>query len=223
VLQIIPEIWAFLESILDDNFLELETHISLPKMDPNSQIISTIASCSPLLQKLKINFQGLRDKKKEGMVEKLKPVIVSLNSLDHLTSLNLHNMHKCYRPILGFLGKLKLSHLCLGGFGIEKQDILAIMLGELMNHLPNSEEGIAWKRDQILQYLQIPSEYLTPLCSTLNYLAVGKLASADYMDNKWNISGSTVPFGLRHSIASRFVEHNRINLPFFKRSHFWPG
>ena len=55
--SILPEIWSFFECVLDDNFLELETHISLPNLDLNSKLIPTIASRAPLLEKLKIDFQ----------------------------------------------------------------------------------------------------------------------------------------------------------------------
>jgi len=192
--MILPKIWSFLECILDENFLELETHISLPKMDPDSKLIPTIADCSPLLQKLKLNFEGMKKEKKFENVEKLKPVILSLNSLDHLTCLSLHNLDKSYRRVLRFLGKLKLSHLSLGGFNIETQDVLAIVLGELLDNIPESDLGIV--DGIVLNVVQIPSEYLTPLCSTLSHLEIGE--TVGYREASWKINFSTAAFALLH-------------------------
>ncbi len=127
-------------------------------------------------------------------MDKVKPVFLSLNSLDHLTSLSLHNLHKSNRRVLRFLGNLKLSHLCLGGFNIKKQDILSIVLGELLDNIPESARGI----DGIINedFIQIPYEYLTPLCSTLSHLEIGE--TAGYREANWKINYCTAAFTLLH-------------------------
>ena len=164
------DVWVFLDCVLDSTFQELETHISFPKSEPNPKLITTIASRSPHLKKLKIDFKLM---KKELPVEKLIPVVTSLNSLHHLTSLSLFNLEEeSHSPILKFLGKScpLLSHLSICGFLITKKDVLSIMLGDLVDHLFIDNIEKPWMEDAVLQSFQVPAELLAPFCSTLRHL-----------------------------------------------------
>jgi len=75
---------CLVDLVLGNGFVELETLVAFPGCEPNAKLIQTIAKRSPLLKKLELDFYLM----KEGTnSEILRPVILSLASLEHLTNL----------------------------------------------------------------------------------------------------------------------------------------
>ena len=173
----LPEIWVFLDCVLDDSILELETHIAYPYADSgiDSNLIPTIINRSPLLKKLTINFRYVHRIRIREWEEKIEHSVESLISLQHLTSLTLFHLNAdvYFRSsLLSRLGKScpLLSHLSVindGNAGLNVKDLLAIILGEFVDELPLKPDSLLKHR---LAVLQIPPECLTPLCFTLQHL-----------------------------------------------------
>jgi len=203
-----PDLWVFLDSVLDESFVELETYIGFPDSDPNPKLIPTIAKWCPLLNKLKLNFKLLE---KEIGLSKMKPLITPLISLEHLTHLNLfeintHN-HLCVLRLIGNSCP-SLSHLSVSKTNLQKREILALVLGELVDKLlpnpnPVFKEPI-WYQDCALQKLVIPTKFLSPFCSTLQDLqlsgdmAIRETSRGGRCGYYYGFSASTAAFILRH-------------------------
>lgn len=202
--EYIPDVWVFLDCVLDDGFKDLETHIVFPGSRPDSRLIPTIAKRSPQLAVLQLNFSLIDKDKWNHMVPDLKPVLRSLNSLSHLTSLTLSNMNYAYKPIMSVIGNScpSLSFLSLdGGFHNTKRDILALILGEVFDQLnPHwTNEMVSWSKDGPLELLRVPSEYLTRICFSLRDLWLTD-NSDDIRHQHYcsKLSPSAVAFLLRH-------------------------
>jgi len=192
------DICSFLDSVLDENFLQLETNVTFPGSEPSPDLLSTIALCSPQLRELKLDFYSYGD-------TYMKLDIGSLTSLEHLTHLSLSSIlnHELRLTALSLVGKWcpLLTHLSIfGGYPVGNQEILSLVLGETMISLfPNDDYVRASRYDRKLDYLKVPQERLTPICSTLRELIYDDcdeelLESCHYT----TISSSTVAFALRH-------------------------
>jgi len=132
------DIWAFFDCILDESFSELKTHVAWRDAQPSARLISTIAKRCPNLKTLKLSFRFGSSQKSPQLV----PMMQSLDSLHHLTSLTLSYLdgHCKQHPILALIGKScpLLSHLHLLAYcnrPTSKYDIIALILGELAAHL----------------------------------------------------------------------------------------
>jgi len=181
----------------------LQTHIAFPGAEPTGNVVDVIADKSPLLKKLEITFEVML--KKKGDVVKLKPMFLSMSLLHHLTSLNLDFFNKSHKSLVSLLAKScpLLSHLTIKAFNNvdKKYMVLAIVLGELVNHLvPNYDENPYWSKDENLWFLRVPPEIRTTLCSTLRHLALTEVYEEDYdLDDGSNYaSDSLAAFALRH-------------------------
>jgi len=199
------DVWAFLDCVLDESFQELTTHIAFPGSEPNPKLITTIAERATSLKQLQINCINM--KKDIYFEEAFAPVFLSLSALNCLTSLSLFMLPESHKSALKYLGSScpLLSHLCVTGFTIEKRDILAIILGDLIDDLlPNDSKEAAWSDDTVIQELIVPPKFLSPLCISLR-----RLLFTDFEPkNDWpapskpydpiGFSDSTLAFALRH-------------------------
>ncbi len=162
--------WVFLDCVLNSTFEELETHVAFPDSEPNSKLVSSIAKRASLLQKLKLDFSFM---KKTITVEKVAPLITSLSSLQHLTSLNLYQLNSSHKSVLKLIGNAcpRLSHLSVSGFRLTPKDVLSIVLGGFADELflPNSETYL-WDEELNLGTVKAPVEVLTPICLSLRHL-----------------------------------------------------
>ena len=191
------DIWVFLDCILNVNFKELEIHAAFPDTFPSVQLIPTITKHSPLLQKLSINFKLMKkadDQKKE---EQLRQFIQSLVSLVNLKELRLFGLSPTERYlVLTLIGKScpSLTHLYVNGAKMCKKDILALVLGEFINDLYDSEEEPSWCEDGGVETLVIPSEFRTQICFTLQELHLIKEESSRDIESAAAICPITAAF-----------------------------
>ncbi len=190
--DVIVDPCVFLDTVLDDTFQELETHVSLPGSAPNLKLISSITEQSSLLQKLKLDFSMI----KEGLgVEKVAPLVYSLSSLQLLTSLNLYQMYPSHRSVLKLVGNCcpLLTHLSISGFRPTQKDLLAIIFGECVDDL-FPDYNIRLDKEMRLECLKAPPEILTPICFTLRHLQLGDVDWGKKTDEYWSVTS----FALHH-------------------------
>ena len=202
------DIWAFLDCVLDSSFTELETHVVFPKSEPNEKLVQIISHHSPNIRTLKLNFEMVI---KKTPFEKLKPIVTSLSSFVHLTSLSLYCLNKCQRNILNYVGYScpKLQHLCITDFPIVKKDILALVLGDALNLFPEKE--VMLEEESEIHKFQISQEYIAPLCSTLQHLQLEDLGEKDKLKKFGELAKlpySNVAFVLRHMKNLRRIDHS---------------
>lgn len=124
-------------------------------------------------------------------VEKVAPLIISLNSLQLLTSLDLFQLDKSHKHVLKFVGHAcpLLTHLTVSGFCFSSKDILSVVLGELVDHLSSK----IFKKISY-EHLKAPLEVLTPICFTLGHLDLGESTWDKESDNCWSV----IAFVLHH-------------------------
>ncbi|KAI9555851.1 hypothetical protein GHT06_018368 [Daphnia sinensis] len=160
------DIWVFLDCVLDNSFVELDTHVVFPKTEPNEKFVQTICSHSPNIEKLKLNFEMVA---KSTPIEKLNPIVISLNTLSKLTTLSLYYLNKHHRTLLNCIGMScpRLRHLCITGFRFQKKDVLALMFGETICSFADNE---AIFEEENYVNMKISPAYLTPFCSILQHL-----------------------------------------------------
>ena len=173
----IVDIWALLECVLDCNFKKLSTHVAFPGTEPNPKLITVISECSPHLEKLMLTFKLM---KAETKLETLKPFILSLKSLEHLTDLKLVEMNENLRPTLLSLIGIScpvLSRLVVksaaGAGCITKEEILALLIGErALGMIPKTSEDPEPEclEDSQFACLELSRTPLTPMCYTLKEL-----------------------------------------------------
>lgn len=189
------DIWAFLDSILTEDFEELEIDVSLPYQDPDLKIIPTIARATPELKTLKMNLNLMN---KKSVPERLDPLILSLNLLENLTSLSLHCLDEPHKPVLKFIGKScpSLSHLRISKISYLGNEILAIILGENFSLLFPESPKQFWREDVVLKRMTIPTEYLTPMSSSLKELQLHY--NATEVHQNYSFYYLTIAFALRH-------------------------
>jgi len=175
-----PDIWVFLDCVLDNSFEELEIDAVLPYQDPDTKLITTIADRSSSLAKLSIDFSLVKPQMS------LDPFILSLSALQNLASLSLHEINTGFgtndwdnkMSVFKCIGQScpLLSYLSVSGFTVTKKAVLfLIVAGELLDDIMFTKRReksceTKWSLDASLQCLRVPPEYLTPLCSTLKHL-----------------------------------------------------
>ena len=199
-----PDIWVFLDCVLDNSFTELETWVAFPEAEPNEKFVHSICNRSPSIEKLKLNFETVG--KSKLLMDKLQPIISSLSTLTHLTSLSLYHLNKRHRGLLSCIGTScpKLHHLCITGFQILNEDIFALMLGEKLNQFPDKEK-IEDKNDII--NLKIMPEALSPFCFTLQHLELEDLKE-EKIKKSCRLYPASVALLLRHVPNLRRIDHN---------------
>jgi len=188
------DIWAFLDCVLDDSFLELQTAAASPFCNPNAKLIASIATRSRLLNKLVLDFSFFEERIDEYVpLEKLQSMILSLSSLKHLSSLSLFRLNEHYISIMKLIGKScpSLSYLSINleTKGIEDEDVVALIMGEQVDQLPSVQI-----EDNGLQRVLVPIESRTPLCFSLRYL----ILKHQYDGTQQKLSNSAIAFVLRH-------------------------
>lgn len=162
-----PDIWMFLDWALTDEFLNLHTLISKPKGKPNPLVTTTIATRSPKLEELRLSFQN------SLLVDTsfLRYLVLALQPLTQLRELTLSYIDG-FEPALRFVGQAcpNLTSLKIFGVSCTKEAVLYIVLGEKMDGLMSSDS--IWFQDDVLPSLQVPVNYRSRICSTLQQLAV---------------------------------------------------
>jgi len=196
---------VFLDSVLDDTFQELETHVAFPETSPNSKLMPTIIKHSPHLKKLTLDFNLMKNDG-EAVLEELKLMMLSLSSFERLTSLCLSQLDDKLRPAtLSHLGRVcpSLTHLSIiGSSNVNKKEVLALIVGGLLDELlPNSTEEPDWFKDSALDRLVVPSEFLSPLCNTLLQLHFRWEDDSDHQ----GFSASAAAFALRHFRSLQYL------------------
>jgi hypothetical protein len=209
-----PDIWAFLDCVLDNSFTELETWVAFPKAEPNEKFVHSICNRSPSIEKLKLNFETVE--KSTLLMDKLQPIISSLSTLTHLTSLSLYHLNKCHRGSLKFIGTScpKLHHLCISGFQILNEDIFALLLGEKLNPFPKRifksipKKKVVDNNDIIS--LKIMPEALSPFCFTLQHLELNEPVEEMLKINKKScqLYPASVALLLRHMPNLRLIDYS---------------
>ena len=205
------DIWVFLSVVLDSHFLKLKTHVAFPGSEPNPKLISIIAEHSPLLEQLTLNFKLMKKN-----AEQLKPLMLPMNSLEHLIHLSLVSLDpQITTKVLGLIGAKcpKLTHLTVSGYRFGKKDVLAICFGEIIDELfPNVLEEPEWFKDEELERLEVSLERLTPLCLTLQELEFVWIEEDFEGDKYVGIGKSVFAFVLRHLPSLQKLEPGRMSI-----------
>jgi len=178
---------------MDESFIELETHIAFPDTEPNLKLIPTIAVQSPLLEKLKLNFKLMN---RGTEMEILKPVILSLVYLEHLTHLSLQDVSDFHKSSLCYLGAScpSLTHLSITGLKVTNGMVRDIILGEQCCSVTIPEKAFG--------RLIVPSECLPPFCFTLKELQLGEKGC--FIE----LCDSVAAFALRHLPALQKMDES---------------
>ena len=193
--------------MLDDSFKALETHIIVSTSNPVpcSKLIAMIAKRSPLIEKLTINFSSIQKEYHLGEMVGLKSSFPLLSYLQHLTHLSLIEISGKIRfTVLTLIGKScpNLTHLSVAGSLMDKNDVLALIIGESANDLLDDPDqgpirGVSfWSEDEVLENLVIPAQFLSPVCSTLVELRLNTELVGDAPPNKIRYPEFTL--ALRH-------------------------
>lgn len=187
--------WAFLDCVLDDSFLELQTAAASPFCEPNAKLITTITTRSRLLNKLELDFSFFEERDDEYVpLEKVESMILSLSSLKHLSSLCLFRLNDHYISILKLVGKscpsLSYLALILETKGIEDENVIALIMGE-----PSVDQLLSVQIDDDgLQRVLVPIEFRTPFCFSLRHL----ILKHKNHGTSSKLSNSAIAFVLRH-------------------------
>ena len=154
----------------DENFKELSTPVSFPRTEPNPITIDTIAKRAPELSTLKLNFYLAT--RKFSNPEALRNFGQSLSGFQHLTSLTLCQLSKKHRAIFQYLGNAcpKLKYLSLSGFRFNRNDLVSIILGELVQRLPDIQKEFLCEDNEEIHAVEVPPQFLTSFCATLEHL-----------------------------------------------------
>lgn len=170
-----PDVWVFLDCVLDETFTELDLTILPPNLlGRGHKLFKTIACRAPYLKDLEIDFDCT-----EELSEKMQTAFIDcLSSLKNLTNLTLRNVESfltgaAKTKFLTSLGNScpHLTHLNLLFLECDEEDLLSLFLGERTELIPESTKQKLWGEDwNNLYKIQIPREYLTPICSSLQQL-----------------------------------------------------
>ena len=218
-----PDIDVFLDCVLDASFTELESHVAFPRSEPNEKFIQIIGAHSPRIETLKLNFELVS---KRTSLEKLKPIAQSFSALANLSKLSLCYLKKQHKCLLRFLGNScpRLKQLCITGFTLTRKEILSLVLGEAIDKFGDYSPLLEDEECEI-HHIQMPSEYITSMCSTLQHLQLEDLNEKNKLKKIREYSGLTptvVAFAIRHlpnleridysassvSAAVKLLDHN---------------
>jgi hypothetical protein len=172
--------FAKLNCVLDEHFEELTLKTPVPSPDSLSTLLSIINRRSPNLKGLFIFFLN-----SSYLLANLSPESLVIAQQDFhlrsLTSLSLEHDTSMMTPIIyetsfrGDINQYILSSVgkhCPAliklnvslGFTLEKEHLLELIFGEKVSVVTDDAR---WNRDSVLVGLQIPPEFLNPLCLTL--------------------------------------------------------
>ena len=194
-----------LNSVLDEHFEELTINTPVPRFDSLSTLLSIINRRSPNLKGLFISF--LNTSYKLANLSSPESLIAAQDfHLGCLTSLSLnydtsvitsityedpYSGNISHQSILSLVGKFCPALIKLNvslGFPLKKEDLLGLVLDIKSNVITDNER---WNEDQVLVGLQIPPEYLNPLCLTLQKLTLSSM-SGDLSDYWFEPKGNDV-------------------------------
>lgn len=182
--NILEDMCVILDCILDENFKELDINIPIPTFGYFSKLLSIISHRSPSLEKLKITFHHIRERRVKPTREDNDPSLQELmisegaelnsNCLKSLTVIHNRALKPLLlstdgshnnRSILSIIGKRcpTLSKLSLEGFCMRKNDVLGIVINEELADTFFLTNDDRWSKDSVLQGLRIPSEFLNSL------------------------------------------------------------
>ena len=185
--NILEDMCVIMDCILDENFKELDITIPIPTFDYFSTLLSIISHRSPSLEKLKITFYHvimirIEQSENNPLPELMISEGADLNSncLKSLTIENSGSKHFLLskdgsnRSILSIIGKRcpNLKKLSLDEFCMRKNDVLGLIINKELASTLFLTNDDRWNKDSVLQGLRIPSEFLNPLCSTLQELSL---------------------------------------------------
>jgi len=192
---VIMDVCTILDSTLDECVTKLKICIPYSTLKLFPLVMSIISRRSPQLEELVVTFCTIKPTPILAKMEVLQPVVMTsqsdfrLHSLTKLSlSYSLYNWNSglkmCASPqvplravdepcqyILGAVAKLcpSLAKLDIFGFHVRKQDLFDLVIGEWNDSLFPTDSH-QWSVDSTIKGLNVPSEFLTPLCFTLKRL-----------------------------------------------------
>ena len=202
----------FLDCVLDDSTTKLKSYVSIPCSGPDTALIDTIAKRSSLLKELTLDLGPLW---MYPVTQQLYGMVLSLSSLNQLTSLCLLHLKKRDRSILKVIGRScpQLTILKLDGFVFEQMDVLALILGEAVEPL-FLEEGAELEDAKLRRFLLLSTglvRHVSPACSSLLHLQLGQPYEYKQMDcflSVWSYSDldATLAFALERMPLLQVME-----------------
>lgn len=205
-----------MDCLLDDSFLDLEIQVpSSNILEMFSKLLSIIAQRSPELRELTITFHGNKMMASTDQLLALKPDDQDsrrfLHSLLQLTLFckqdNTGNSIACNEPanlddLFVIVAEMcpALTDLTTRGFCIKKRSMLSLITGAFSNALFSNGDQ-QWTEGAVLQGLQVPTLFLSPLCPHLKKLLVIRCRRSFCNCEHIALSDATVVFALRHLSA----------------------
>ncbi len=209
----LPDVTVMLDCILDSSFLKLELTIPFPSFQSFCSLLSVISDRCPHLEKLAIHFKHIGTDKSKAMSPITKPVVLPLTPLPCLTSLSLLDGRKALhnKPDYGFIFSIVgkcfplLSTFRFKEFHLRKLDVIKLIVKEELVDIiftRPSQDDEGWSADSVLASLRIPTEYLNPICFTLETMYTDPAmcclctTSGRCLSEDWSIA--PFAFALRH-------------------------
>jgi len=99
------------------------------------------------------------------------------------------------------------SHLSVSGFGLEKKDVLGLVIGELIDDIfPNPLNEPSWCQDAALNRLIVPAKFRAPICHSLQDLKLSDGGDTSEMRQlKWGLSDCY--YGFSASVTAFLLRH----------------
>jgi len=190
--------FAALDCILNEHFEELKIRAPGPVSNSFPILMSIIAQRCPNLKRLEILFHGdFRKLIDDVYGSDSSATFHQHQNLDCLTHLTLRScdvditVAQCdsvvgkSSTILSLIGEFcpALTKLDVSlGFCLKKEHLAGLILqrGRLMSDIlfpTTTNDAGRWSRDSVLEGLQVPVEFLNPLCRTLQEFAVHHFGS----------------------------------------------
>jgi len=215
-----PDVCVAMDCLLDDSLLDLEIHVpSSFCLEMFPKLLSIIANRSPKLCELAITFHGnnkiMASAADQLLVSKPAEQDFFLNCLTELTLRYCKHHYTDGSDVNDEPPKLDvlfvtvaelcpiLAHLLVCGFcnKIKSRSVLSLITGTFSNTLfPTDDQR--WAEDAVLDGLQVPTVFLSPLCFTLKSMGLIGRCWRKRCDcgsrSKTVISASTVAFVFRH-------------------------
>jgi len=201
----VMEEFAQLSCVLDEYFVELGIKTPAPIANSFQTLLSLFNRRSPNLKTLNIEFlnttyklANLSSESVTGAAQDFHLGCLTSLSLNYdtsvITSITYEDPYSgniSHQSILSLVGKFCPALIKLNvslGFPLKKEDLLGLVLGIKSNVITDNER---WNEDQVLVGLQIPPEYLNPLCLTLQKLTLSSM-SGDLSDYWFEPKGNDV-------------------------------
>ncbi len=198
-----PDISTFLDCVLNSSFKELNVKDRLAdRCVPDYKLIPAIIRRCPKLEILCLDFASQYEVEPEW--DEAMPVIQSLSSLTHLSSLKLSFAREDLISLLKIIGTCcpNLRHLSIDTLVFANtRHIITLILGKLFADWHLKQKQAEWGSDAVLQSLLVPLDCLTPFSFTLRHLSLGP-----------DCSPASLAFLLRHLSLLEAVDDAHGNL-----------